>query len=115
MNHVSTLTPPFSIIRPLIFKLNFNLKILGILSLLTLISLLVFYIFQTNSVVSESYLFQNYQEKLNKMTQENEALEISSTQVNSWGSIESKIKELDFEKVGKVYYIRILENQIVTK
>jgi len=115
MNHSLTLSPPISIIRPLTLKLRFNLKIVWILSIFLIITLLVFYIFQIKSVISEGYLLQNYQKKLNKLSQENEILEINLAQVNSLGNIEKEIQKLGFEKIDKVYYIQVLESQIVTK
>ena len=92
-----------------------SLKMVWIFASIIITFLLVFYIFQTNFLVSESYLFQGYQKKLNKASLENETLLINSVEFNSLTNIEEKIKELGFEKADKVYYLQILEGQVATK
>ena len=77
--------------------------------------LLTFYIFQINSVISGGYLIQNCQKKITELSKENETLAIDSARINSLNNVENRIKELGFEKIEKVNYIKILENQIVTK
>lgn len=113
MNHISTLSPSISIIRPLTLRFKFSLKIFWILSALSIILFLAFYIFQANSMVSEKYLLKDYQKKLNNLSRENEFLEINSAQVNSLGNIENLVKDFGFEKVGQVHYIQVLESQVV--
>jgi hypothetical protein len=121
MNRVSVLNPPLSLIRPLTLKWTlptrrpFILKMFWIFSLFSIIVLLIFYIFQISELVSEGYLLQNYQKKLSELTQKNEILEINLAQTNSLGNVEKQIHELGFEKIDKVYYIRVLESQIATK
>lgn len=113
VNNTFIINPSLPVIHPLILKLKFNLKVFGILSFFSILTLLAFYIFQINSVVSEGYQIKNYEKKLNELSRENETLEINSIQINSLRNIEEKIKELGFEKVGPVHYIRVLESQIV--
>lgn len=115
MNNALILTFPISIKHFLILKQKFPLKALGILMSLTIFALLAFYIFQVNSVVTESYLAQDYQKKINETSRENGNLIINSAKINSLGNIEEGIKELGFEKVDKVYYLQILEEEFVTK
>lgn len=115
MSYSRALNLPIPIIRPLTLKWRFSLKTFWALSFISIIILLVFYIFQINSVTSESYLLQNYQKRLNQLRQENEILEIDLAQVNSLINVEKQIETLGFEKVDKVYYIQVLESQIVTK
>ena len=115
MNRLLSLNLPISIIDSLIFRLKFNQKILRILIFLIILTLLAFYIFQANALVSERYLLSNYQKKLNEKLRENEVLLINSTQLNSLSNIKEKVKAMGFEKVDKVYYLKVLENQIVTK
>jgi len=94
---------------------SINLGVFWISTVILIAALLVFYIFQANWIVSESYQIQNYQRKLNELARENEILEINSAQVNSLGNVEQLVEGLNFEKVGQVHYIRVLESQIVTK
>lgn len=113
MQNTLILNSPFSITGGL--KLKINLKLFWILSIISIMTLLAFYIFQVNAIVSESYQIQNYQRKLNAISEQNEILEINSAQVNSLGNIEEQIQELGFEKVDQVHYIQVLKSQIATK
>ena len=113
MNNTSILNFPISIVRALPLKLRFNLKLFWIFSLILIITLLVFYIFQFNALTSETYKIQDSQKKINELFSENENLEIKLAKLNSLASIETLIKEFDFEKVDKIHYIQILESQIV--
>lgn len=115
MNNTTILSPPISIVRPLILKRRFNLRIFWILFLILTGILLVFYIFQINSVIQKAYLLQGYEKKLNEISRENKKLEINFAKVNSLENIESLVKNLNYEKVGKIRYIQVLEGQIVTK
>jgi len=124
MNNAVTLNPPLSIVRPLRLRLSsaecllrrkFNLRIFWILPLVLTGILLVFCIFQINSVIQKAYLLQGYEKKLNEISRENKKLEINFAKVNSLENIESLVKNLNYEKVGKIRYIQVLEGQIVTK
>jgi len=92
-----------------------GLKAFWILSFISIISLLIFYIFQVNAMIGETYLIQNYQRKIKELSQENKTLEINFSQANSLSTIESLVKNLNFEKVERIHYIQVLESQVVTK
>lgn len=113
MNKILTLNLPFSFLR--LFSLRISLKSFWYLAGLLIISLLVFYVFQVNTLMSENYQIQNYRQEIKKLTSENKILEIDSFQINSLENIGNKIKDLGFEKIDKVYYIQILESQMVSK
>jgi len=110
MDNILTLNPPISIKR---LPMRLSLRAFWIFSFISIISLLVLYIFQVNFLVSENYLIQDYQKKLNVLTRENRDLEIRFEQVNSLENIESLLSALNFEKVNKIHYIRVLEGEIV--
>lgn len=115
MNNIFVLNLPISIIRHLILKIKFNLRVFWILSLISIMSFLAFYIFQINAVVSEGYQIQNYQKKINELLKENKLLEINSLKVNSLENIETRIQELGFEKIDRIYYLQVPETPMVTK
>ncbi|XOB41708.1 MAG: hypothetical protein ACKKMS_03260 [Candidatus Nealsonbacteria bacterium] len=92
-----------------------GLKAFWILSFISIISLLIFYIFQVNAMIGETYLIQNYQRKIKELSQENKTLEINFSQANSLSTIETLVKNLNFEKVERIHYIQVLESQVVTK
>ncbi len=115
MNSYS-LTQPISqrlVVLPKFPKIG--LKTFWILSFISITSLLIFYIFQVNSMIGETYLIQNYQGKIKELSQENKTLEINFSQANSLSIIESLVKNLNFEKVERIHYIQVLESQVVAK
>jgi len=65
--------------------------------------------------MSENYQIQIYQQKIEKLKNENKNLEINFLKMNSLEEIENKIKDFGFEKNNKIYYLQILENQMVSK
>lgn len=102
---------PLSLLK---FLFSLNLKFILILNVIFIILLLGFYIFQTATLISQGYQIQNYQNKLNKISEENKNLEINFMKINSLENIDKKIQELGFERIDKVYYIQILESSVVT-
>jgi len=114
MNTAITLSPPISIIRNLVFKIKFSWKIFWILSFILITTLLISYIFQINSLAEETYRIQNYQNKINKIAQENDNLLASSLKQNSLSNIETLIKDSGFERSQNIHYIEVLERRVVT-
>jgi len=96
------------------FRSNLILKIFWIFNFILILVFLIFYLFQVNALVSETYLVQNYEKKLTELSQKNEILTINFFQANSLDNIEKLIKDLGFEKVDKIHYIKI-PKEIVTK
>jgi cell division protein FtsB len=111
INNTLILTPPF--LR--IFKVNLSLKFLWFFMLLIIFSLLIVCIFQLNAYTKEFYLIQDYEKKLNQLTQENKILEINFSKANSLSKIGSYIQSQAFEKAEKVEYIQLLEGTALAK
>lgn len=115
MNLALTLTLPFAIRNHLSLKLKIVLEIFWIFGILSVIALLVFYIFQVNSEISARYFIREYESKLSDILKENKNLEISSVQLDSLDNIAISLKNLNFEKSGKIKYIRVFNNQVVAR
>ena len=113
MNNTSILNFPKTIIHVFPLKIKFSLKLFLILLSILVIIFSISYFFQFNSLISETYQIQDSQKKINGLFSENEILEIKLSKLNSLVSIETLIKEFNFEKTDKIYYIQISENQIV--
>ena len=85
------------------------------LGIISIVAFSVFYIFQVNTEVSERYLIQKYEKKINELSKENKNLEVGSAQVTSLDKVIEQIASLNFEKTDKIHYIRVLETQVVAK
>jgi hypothetical protein len=106
------LNPPITLKS---ISLRFNLKIFWIVSFVLIATLLVFYIFQVNAVIKNSYLIKNHEKKLSEISLENNNLKIDFVKSNSLANIESLVQNLNFEKVGEVKYIQIIGTEVATK
>ncbi|MDD5145398.1 MAG: hypothetical protein PHF44_00905 [Candidatus Pacebacteria bacterium] len=112
INHNRTLTLPFPIASEAEFKFNFRF-FWAFFSLL-IVSLLIFYVFQINNLISQTYLLQNYQKRIEKLNQEKEELEGNLAGVGSLYNVENLIGELKLEKINQISYIQISENPVAT-
>ncbi|MFC1663640.1 hypothetical protein ACFL0A_00725 [Patescibacteria group bacterium] len=99
----------------LIFRNSFNLKIFWALSSVLIISLLFFCLFQINEIAKGNYLTKNYQKKIADLSGENKGLEITASQLNSLTNIEALVANLNFEKITKIHYIKVLESSVAAK
>lgn len=115
MNNVLVLNPPLTLLRSLVLKIKFNWKIFWTLSFVIIISLLVSYVIQVNSLAEETYQIQNYQQKIEKLSQENENLLSNSLKLSSLSNIETIVNNSGFERTQKIHYIQVLGRQVVTK
>ena len=88
-----------------------------ILSLLSvcLIAFLGFYVFQLTEIARDRNFIQNYKLNIIELTQTNKSSEINFAQANSLESVETMVQNLNFEKIGKIHYIRILEPAMAIK
>lgn len=77
--------------------------------------LLIFYVFQINKLVKESYLVQDYQQRGKKIAQENEALETSLAQTGTLKTIDGLVKGMNFEEISHVYYVQTSGSQVVKR
>ena len=115
MNHAIAIRQPYLMIKPINLKWGLNLRILIIPVFILILFLLVFYIFQVNKLTSDRYLIRDQEKTMSSLSQENKILEINSNQANSLGNIDGFIKELGFEKVNNMRYIKVLEGSMATK
>ena len=75
-------------------------------------ALLIFYILQVNFLTEETYSLQVSEKKANQLSGENETLKVDFSKLNSLTHIENYLLSQEFEKVGQVKYIRILESSV---
>jgi len=94
-----------------------NLKLLFVPSLVLIISLSIFYVFQIGSLTKEIYLIKDYEKGLDRLSKENEILEINHSKLDSLNNIENYLLDGNFVKTNakQVKYIQILGSTVVTK
>lgn len=80
-----------------------------------IISLSVFYIFQVNALASELALIEGGDRSSNKLKTENEKLQVKLMETCSLENLETKVLDLNFEKVTEVSYIKALETWVAVK
>jgi len=90
-------------------------RLFSAVGIILIAACLVFYIFQVNKEVSERYLVQQYEKKINELSKENKNLELESAQAASLNKILEQVASLNFEKTDKIHYIRIVGTQVVAK
>ena len=72
-------------------------------------------IFQINYLTQDVFLIQEYKQKLNQLSNNNEGLEISLAQSSSLKNIEDYLQSKNFVKADRVKYIQILETSVAQK
>lgn len=115
MNNILVLNPPISILRNLVIRVKFSRKMFLILGSISIAALLTSYIIQINSLAEETYKIQNYQQKIEKLGQENENLLSDALKLSSLPNIETIVNNSGFEKTQKIHYIQVQGKQVVTR
>ncbi len=92
-----------------------NIKIFKLISLVSVVFLSIFFVFQINQVTQASYLVLEHQRQIKGLSQAKENLETNFVQNNSLQDIGTLAQELNFEKQGKIHYIKVLEGAVAAK
>ena len=82
---------------------------------LLIIGLLGFYVFQANAEISERFLVEEYDKKIQELSKENKVLEIGFAKNGSLDRMKELASSLGLEKVDKIHYIKVVETQVVAK
>lgn len=80
-----------------------------------IVILLGFYVFQVSREIASRYAIEDSEKMLNAIKEENKNLEVNSWQKNSVEDNVTLAQKLNFEKVEKITYIKILDNTVVSK
>jgi len=93
------------------------MKINLIISLFLVLSIVLglVYLFQVESFIEASYLSQNYQDEINKLSDDNSFLEEKSNQEMSFEKTEEKAKKLGFVESREISYIPISPDYLAGK
>ncbi len=83
--------------------------------LCSLFFLLAVNIFAVVSLNEKEFLLKTYKKTVSQLLEKNKDLEIKYSAVSSLARIENISQALDFEKIGRIHYIRILEGSVASK
>lgn len=114
MNNATFYSLPLRVLSLLIrnflaLREKINFRALLILGYILIISLLSFYIFQVNSSIKEVYLIQDYEKKLDSLSEKEKKLEGAFLQSNYLENFDDLAQNLNFEKTNKVRYIQVAD------
>jgi hypothetical protein len=108
------LTPSLPIsIKPFSLRLGSSLKFIWILLALVIFSLLLVSVYQLNAYTAEIYFIRDAEKKIAGLSQENKGLEINLAKADSLRKAGEYVH--NFEKAGKIEYIRVLENTALAR
>ena len=77
------------------------------------VSLLVVYVLQMQEATESNFNISVYEKRLADLSMSNQGLEAYFLQANSPANLESILAGSQYEKIDKISYIQILENQVV--
>ncbi|MBI2041978.1 MAG: hypothetical protein HYT20_03095 [Candidatus Nealsonbacteria bacterium] len=75
--------------------------------------LLAFCIFQINEVIKAASLVSMYEQEIVLADQQSKDMEASLYQEKSLSNLEVALSSFNYEKVRKIYYIQVIDNQVV--
>ncbi|MBL7142539.1 MAG: hypothetical protein ISS83_02705 [Candidatus Pacebacteria bacterium] len=103
---------PISI--PLVgFKMKLSLKLVWLVVLTAMFSLLISSIYLLNAYTSEVFAANQYEKRISQLSEENKFLEINLTKAGSLQNMGNYVQ--NFERAGKIEYIRVLESTALAK
>ena len=121
MDNSLTLNHSFILEEKAFLRKKLNLNRLFFTGIFLMVVLSVFYIFQANNEISKKYLITQYESELSNLSKKNQDLTVNSIQINSLnGSAElleqpNKENGLNFEKIDKIHYLKILDTRFVSR
>ncbi|MBI2626028.1 MAG: hypothetical protein HYW69_00335 [Candidatus Nealsonbacteria bacterium] len=92
-----------------------NLRKIWIFGFILITALLIFYIFQIGNITQTSFLISQHEKEVVLLSQQNKNLEFVISQTGSLASLEDILSSFNYEKVGKINYIQILDGTVLAK
>ncbi|MBM3257636.1 MAG: hypothetical protein FJZ05_00170 [Candidatus Nealsonbacteria bacterium] len=108
----SSLVSSLPLSLPLI-RFKVGLKFVWFFLLTVIVSLLISSIYLLNVYTSEVYAASQYEKKVNQLSEENKLLEINMTRAGSLDKVDNYVQ--NFERAGRIEYIRVLESTALAK
>lgn len=93
---------------------NFQLKIVSLATFFSIMGLLIFFILHTIEITRQFQIIKDTQKKIVELSQENRNLKAELLSSNFSKNGEALAEE-NYEKVGKIHYIKILNDTSIAK
>ena len=84
-----------------------NWKMICVMGFLMCLPLLILYVCQINYLNKGSYVINNYEKSINKLSQENRSLQVGFAESSFIGQSLAKMQALDFQKATSVKYVQV--------
>ena len=92
--------------------LFYRKKLIWIMILFGLAALVAFYIFQVNSLTALAYHVADQERKIQQLKEDNISLQIHAHQALSLKDLETLARQLHFEKVRSISYVKVLDGSV---
>jgi len=86
-------------------KAKFKINLIHLILLTCVLALAGFYIFQVNSIVKDRFALDTTERKLGEILEENKALQVIASEVNSLPGLKNTGYALELEEVKNISYI----------
>lgn len=93
-------------------EIKVNWKMICVFAVAACLPLLVLYAWQINSLTKGTYLLENYEKQINKLSEENKNLQVSFAESSFLGQALQKVQAMNFVKTTSVKYIQITDNSV---
>lgn len=92
-----------------------NLRKVFILGFILITVLVAFYIFQISEITKSTFSISKYEKEITVFSQQNKDLETNLFDGNSLTNLETAINNFNYEKINKVHYIQIMDNEMAVR
>ncbi len=89
-----------------------NWKVVYGATILSLAAGLVLYVMLINGLTQGSYLIKSYNREVDGLMTQSKDLQMNFAESGFLGNVQTRVRELSFEKTTEIKYIQILDNSL---
>jgi len=93
-------------------KIKLIKNILGSVLSIAMLSSIIFYLLQVNVLASQSYQVQDLENKIKKLQEQNNKLEITNIELKSMQHVTDLVQDLGMTQVKQIAYLSISEKTV---
>ena len=92
-----------------------NLPMLYAVTFACLFAMIVLYVVLINNLTGGTYLIKSYTKEMHQLSQAGSELEVDFAKTGFIGNMQSRVRDLNFQKTTQVTYIQIPDNYLAQK